>query len=410
MTFDPGSLVLIVIALLELSLVSALAIGRLGLRAAVTTIAILGLAGVFWVWPAAVSSVIPDLHASEGSYVLFDFVVLIIIILASALAYSTGTVRRHLVSLTRDMALCSLPPVTDPKGTGGLTALRLAVVIPAKNEEQALPGVLAALKEMSMGVDLTIIVVDDGSRDKTRFLARAAGAITVHHAYGLGIGAALTTGFLASLQYGPDVVVQLDADGQHDIGQLPNLIAPIVNGTADLCIATRFGTKGPRHLSLTRRLGIGIYTGLVSWLSGYRLTDLTSGYRAVRAERLRDVLFLAEANWAIEMTIRAGRAKLRLAEVPIANLKRVGGKSQFHDISTFFTYHARAISQIYRAIFLETSYIPGEQNPGITLDKRSSGLIGHPEHEVAESIHNPGTQKLGTTTPATANAKSAIEA
>ncbi|MDE1837249.1 MAG: glycosyltransferase family 2 protein [Euryarchaeota archaeon] len=327
--------------------------GRLGLRSTVWAMAFLGLLGVLWVRPDIFGLLFPIPKTSPGGYVLWDALLLTITLIGSFFWFKTLRSEQHLAALTREMALEGASAQIESWAKSPRSGPRVAVVIPAKNEQSALPGVLASLKRNAAAVDQRAIVIDDGSNDWTGGIARDAGAITLRHAYALGIGGALTTGFLAALRARADIVVQMDADGQHDAGALPSIVGPILLGRADYVIASRLVDGTFPTLSTTRRAGIRIYTSLVRRMTGYSLTDLTSGYRAIRSVKLPTILSISESNWAIEQTLRAGRGGLSMVEVGVPGLPRQGGRSQFHDVSVFLLYHFRALAQIHRALNLE---------------------------------------------------------
>jgi len=237
-------------------------------------------------------------------------------------------------------SLASRSEVNAPK--------RVAIVVPARNEAETLSGVLRAIPDLAPECLSHVFVVDDGSSDDTANLARACGATVVRHGRNLGIGASLTTGFLAAQSWKPDVYVQLDADGQHDPALLPSLLGPVLRGEADLVIGSRFRGSNPK-LSGVRRVGVHFYTRLVRLLTGYNLTDVTSGYRVFRRDAYDRLAFRAEKNWAIETTLRAGLNGVRMVEVPTPFLERKGGQSQFSRRRLFFLYNLRAPLQVFRA-------------------------------------------------------------
>lgn len=386
------------VAVVEILLVTVWKLGRLGLRVAASCMGFLALAAAFWVRPDLLGIFVPLPSASLGAYRLWDALFLMVVLIATAVWFRLLKNERHLVALTREMALNGALPELDAWAQAPKTAPRVAIVIPAKDEQEALPAVLASIRRNSPTADTRVLVVDDGSSDRTGQLARQAGAITLRHPHALGIGGALTTGFLASLQTGADVVIQMDADGQHDAAALTALTAPILSGQTDWVIATRQADGAFAGLGLTRRVGIRFYSWFVSRLSGYELTDLTSGFRAVRVNRLATMLFVSERNWAIEMTVRAGRAKVPMIEVRVPGLPRVGGHSQFHDISTFFLYHVRAIAQVYRAVYLPNGFsVPCTKDSVVLASPRTERTVtpGHPN--VAASASKPPAVKSGHT-------------
>lgn len=194
----------------------------------------------------------------------------------------------------------------------------IAVIIPARNEICRLPALLTQLPDAVNGNRLRVIVVDDGSTDGTGDAARQAGALVLRHAINLGKGASLKTGCDAARRLRAEVVVVMDADGQHDPADLPRLVAPVVDGEADLVLGyrlrdgsmpavLRFGNAG---LNLTLRL-----------MFGAAFLDSQCGYRTIRMAVYPLVRWRA-SDYAVEseMLVRAVRAKLRVVEVPIATI------------------------------------------------------------------------------------------
>ena len=202
-------------------------------------------------------------------------------------------------------------------------------IIPALDEEEALPGVLAELR--GSGVR-TVVVVDNGSRDRTVERARAAGAEVVAEAH-RGYGAACLRGVAACRAHAPraDILVFLDADGSDDPAELAALVAPIVEGRADFVIGSRIvpGAHVERGaLSPQARAGNLVATLLIRALYGARHSDL-GPFRAIRFDAL-DKLEMRDLDWGwtAEMQVKAIRRGLRIAEVPTSWRRRRGGRSK----------------------------------------------------------------------------------
>ena len=141
-------------------------------------------------------------------------------------------------------------PVSDTLATAvgvaelpGLAELRRVAIVPALNEERALPGLIDELRAFDPGLD--IVVVDDGSVDRTAAVAAAKGALVLRLPFNLGIGGAVQTGFRFAYEHGYDLAVRVDGDGQHDPGQLALVIAPVLRGDADIVVGSRFAAEGP---------------------------------------------------------------------------------------------------------------------------------------------------------------------
>lgn len=203
----------------------------------------------------------------------------------------------------------------------------IAVVIPALNEEAALPGVIARIPDW---VD-RILVVDNGSTDRTTDVARAAGASVVAEPI-RGYGRACQTGIIAAASNGelsPDVLVFLDADGSDFPEQMERLVDPIVTGQADMVIGSRTrGNLTSRAMTAPQRFGNMLAPALLRWLWGERYTDL-GPFRAIRISALRSLRMDDNTyGWTVQMQIRAARVGLRTLEVPVDYGRRKGGTSK----------------------------------------------------------------------------------
>lgn len=200
------------------------------------------------------------------------------------------------------------------------------MVVPARNEEDALPDVLAALPG---DLDLDVIVVDNGSTDRTAMLAREGGATVIVESR-VGYGAAC----LAALHAlrgasGEDIVVFLDADGSDDPRLLPALIEPLVRGEADFVLASRTLVPGERGaLTAAQRFGNWLSCKLIAALWGARFTDLAP-FRGARLATVRAFQMQApDFGWTVEMQIRAVRLGLRIQEIPSRYRRRQRGRSK----------------------------------------------------------------------------------
>lgn len=193
----------------------------------------------------------------------------------------------------------------------------VSVVLPAKNEAKTLPGVVAGIRALLP--DAEIVVVDDGSTDETRAALAGSGARIVRHPASRGNGAAVKTGARAA---SGDTLVFMDADGQHDPGQIGALLAKLEEGY-DMVIGAR-GRESQQNA--WRWIANSIYNRLASWITGHRIDDLTSGMRAVRAERFREFLYLLPNGFSYPTTSTMAffRAGYGVAFEPIAVRRREG--------------------------------------------------------------------------------------
>jgi glycosyltransferase involved in cell wall biosynthesis len=185
--------------------------------------------------------------------------------------------------------------------------------MPAFNEESTIGSVVLKTRRYAD----TIIVVDDGSNDATAEIATDAGAVVVCHDRNLGKGQALNTGFRKARELGADIVVTIDADGQHLPEELDGVLAPVLMETADLVVGSRYLTEAngvPRH----RKWGHKVFNLITGWTSGTLTTDSQSGFRAFSRAALETVSF-SSSGFSVEseMQFLAREHKLRILEAPV---------------------------------------------------------------------------------------------
>jgi glycosyltransferase involved in cell wall biosynthesis len=205
----------------------------------------------------------------------------------------------------------------------------LAVVIPALDEQETIAEVVAAVPRVLPGIRaVSVVVVDDGSSDATAARARAAGAdVIASHAANRGLAAAFNRGVREALALGADVVVNLDADGQHDPAQIPRLIAPILAGAADVTVGARPFDDASQG-SPARRHGNRIGSALLRRATGIELTDFTSGFRAFSREALLELNVVSDYTYTLDTLIQAARKRLAVTEVVVPCRPRREGKSR----------------------------------------------------------------------------------
>ncbi|UCC63692.1 MAG: glycosyltransferase family 2 protein [Anaerolineae bacterium] len=202
--------------------------------------------------------------------------------------------------------------------------MRVALIIPALNEEESIAHVIA---DVPRDFVEEVIVVDNGSTDRTADVARSAGATVVREER-RGYGYACAAGVEAA-GIGTDVLIFMDGDGSDDASQMPVLLAPLGDGQADLVLGSRvLGTAGRGALLPHQRLGNTLTTALVHLLYGQRLTDLPP-FKAIRRSLLAD-LGMSEMTygWTVEMIVKCARRRCRIVEVPVSARPRLGGQSK----------------------------------------------------------------------------------
>ena len=220
----------------------------------------------------------------------------------------------------------SAPARSD--GTAPLT-MRCLAIVPAYNEADSVGDVVAEIK--SVLPNLGIVVVDDASRDGTAVAAERAGAVVLRLPFNLGIGGAVQAGYMYARDHRYDVAIQIDGDGQHVAGEVEKLLEPLREGRADLVVGTRWRGEGDNRTSPARRVGTVMFARLVSLIVRQRVTDTTSGFRAVN----RDGILLFSVEYPhdypeVETTALAFRHGLRMLEVPVTMRDRASGESSDH--------------------------------------------------------------------------------
>ncbi len=203
---------------------------------------------------------------------------------------------------------------------------RVLVVVPAWNEEGAVGATVAQL--FASVPDYDVLVVDDGSSDRTAAVASAAGARVCRLPFNLGVGGAMRAGYRYAVRHGFDVVAQVDADGQHDPAYLPSLIARL--DEADIVIGARFAGEGDYRVGRARGVAMKLLAGALSRVGRTRLTDVTSGFRVVnrRAMRVFAVHYPAEyLGDTVESLVIAMRSGCRVQQVPVAMRPRAAGQA-----------------------------------------------------------------------------------
>lgn len=204
--------------------------------------------------------------------------------------------------------------------------MKKIIIIPAFNEERNIKCVVNSIK--SSGLDVDIVVVNDGSIDGTSRAAKEAGAYVIDLPINLGIGGAVQTGFLYAHQMDYDVAIQVDGDGQHDVNDLSKLIIAMENEEADVIIGSRFVEKSNYKPSIARNLGINFFSKLVSLLIKNTIRDTTSGYRCINKKAINLFAKYYPMDYPeVEAIVYAHKMGLKIKEIPVEMNPRLSGKS-----------------------------------------------------------------------------------
>jgi len=220
------------------------------------------------------------------------------------------------------------PPVTPSSPAFPLARPpRCIAIVPALNEEKQIPAVVAEIKKNAPAFD--VLVIDDGSTDRTAQVARAAGAAVVRHPFNMGYGVALQTAYKYATRRGYDILVQLDGDGQHDPSYIPRLAEQVTSGATDVCVGTRFLENLGYFPPFFRRVGMVVFGYIASRATGRRVTDPTSGYQALSRGAFgffQSDLFPFDYPDA-DVLILLHRAGFRVNEIPVRMKPSPTGKS-----------------------------------------------------------------------------------
>ena len=191
--------------------------------------------------------------------------------------------------------------------------MKIIIGLPAYNEEKNIGAIVAKLKKKYDN----IVICDDGSSDMTQIIASSLGAMVIKHPTNLGYGAAIKTIFNEARKLDADILVTFDADGQHQISEIDSVLQPLFENKADIVIGSRFIGE-TKDLPRYRKIGIKTITGLTNVMTGSKITDSQSGFRAYTKKVLKEIS-PTESGMGIstEILIKASKKEMRIVEVPI---------------------------------------------------------------------------------------------
>lgn len=214
--------------------------------------------------------------------------------------------------------------------------MKLIVQIPCFNEEQTLPATIADIPREVPGIDqVEILIVDDGSADRTSAVARECGADhVIRFPQNRGLGHAFKAGFDASLRLGADIIINTDGDNQYYGGDIDKLVEPILGGRADLVIGDR-QTGAIAHFSFFKRYLQGFGSRMISRLAGIEVPDVASGFRAFSREAALQLSTFTEFDHTAEHVIGAGYSRLAVVSVPIRTNPKTRESRLFSNIGEF---------------------------------------------------------------------------
>lgn len=205
---------------------------------------------------------------------------------------------------------------------------RVLIIIPSFREEKNIPHVIQGLKEYVP--DLDVLIIDDGSKDRTGEIAFQHGIRTLKHPFNMGYGVAIQTGYRYAVKYGYGMVVQCDSDGQHDPQFIKPLINHLITSDADIVIGSRFLEGGSYDAPFLRKTGIKFFSGIASYITGQQFTDSTSGFQALSREAF--TFFSKMDNFPYDYPdadaiITLCFAGFKVREIPVVMHDRMEGES-----------------------------------------------------------------------------------
>ena len=251
------------------------------------------------------------------------FAILVLFLLVIRALAQSSRVSRELSGVLEGLAWEEFRAAGYPERFSG----KVAVLVPAYNEAESIGQVLDRIPDTVAGRPTAVLVVDDGSRDGTGEVARRHGAVVARHVINRGGGAAMRTGYRLMADSEAEIVVTLDADGQHRPEEMNRLVQPVLDGEVAVAHGSRvLGEAEPNHFA--RELGIVFFNRVVSLITRTKVSDCSNGYRAVRTDVLPQLVLRQEQFHTSEFLIEALKRGIPAKEVPVTVERRLHGHSK----------------------------------------------------------------------------------
>lgn len=217
---------------------------------------------------------------------------------------------------------------------------RVLIVIPAHNEENTIAAVINELRQVAPKYDR--VIINDGSIDATGDVLNRLGEKQLNLIHNLGYGQALQTGLKYALMRRYDIIVSIDADGQHQPKDVTRLVAALQEQEADMVIGSRFCSGSAYDTPLDRRLGQLLFSHLTQLLLGQRIYDTSSGFKAIRADACQVIVNGSFMDFHIESIVQLKLSGFKIIETPVKVQERIHGRSM-HSFASIFQYPLKTI-------------------------------------------------------------------
>jgi glycosyltransferase involved in cell wall biosynthesis len=225
--------------------------------------------------------------------------------------------------------------------------MKILIIVPAYNEEASLPGVIQDLREHIPAAD--VLVMNDGSHDATALVARKLGIPVLDLPFNLGIGGAVQAGYLYAERNAYDIAVQFDGDGQHLGSEIKKLLEPLKAQQVDLVVGSRFLAIGGYRAPIFRKMGIGIFSFVISRILGITVSDSTSGFRAANRRVIEFFAHTYPDDYPeVESLVLLHKVGLRMTEVSVTMRERTSGRSSITPVRSVYY-----MTKVLMAIFID---------------------------------------------------------